>query len=58
MENLASTLKFHSLEAKNNEDIIIMKMLVNFANIIYCYKAVDTVKTFIEMNTGLKFSAV
>ena len=35
-----------------------MKMLVNFANIIYCYKTVDTVKTFIEMNVGLKFSAV
>ena len=35
-----------------------MKMLFNYANTVYCCKAVDTVKTFVEINIELKFSAV
>lgn len=37
-------------------DIILIKMLFNYASIIYFYKAIDTVKTFIEINIGFKFS--
>lgn len=47
-----------SLEAMNDGDIVLMKMLVHCASIIYCYKTIDLVKTFLQINIGLKFSAV
>lgn len=36
-------------------DIIFVKMLVNYASIIYFYKAIDTVEIFLEISTGFKF---
>ena len=37
---------------------LVMKMLIHYANITYCYKTVDNIKTFLEINIGLNFSAV
>lgn len=39
-------------------DVILMKMLVHYTSIIYCYKTKDTVKTFVKINIGIQFLAI
>lgn len=42
----------------NDGDVILMKMLVHYTTVIYCYKTKDAVKTFVKIHVGIKFSAV
>lgn len=46
MENLVSALEVLlsvcHLEARSDGDIVLVKMPVHYASIIYCYKAMDT----------------